>query len=80
MAGAREFRLSLTAIVRGLGYRRLTAGLWIPRKLRPPKIQHPRARRACLGELIQIDGCEHRWFEDRSLMCTAIASPSRREH
>lgn len=33
------------------------AGLWIPRKLRPP--------RACTGELIQIDGCEHRWFEDR---------------
>jgi len=25
----------------------------------------PRLRRACLGELIQIDGCEHHWFEDR---------------
>ena len=42
------------------------AGLWIPRKLRPPKVQQPRARRACVGELIQIDGCEHRWFEDRA--------------
>jgi hypothetical protein len=31
------------------------AGLWIPRKLRPAKIQQPRARQACLGELIQID-------------------------
>src|SRR6266849_3360099 len=30
------------------------AGLWIPRKLRAPKIQQPRARRSCLGELIQI--------------------------
>src|SRR6202453_2199573 len=50
----------------------VSAGLWIPRRLRPPKIQQPRARRACLGELIQIDGCEHRWFEDRALMCTAI--------
>lgn len=50
----------------------IEAGLWIPRKLRPPKIQQPRARRACLGELIQIDGCEHRWFEDRAPMCTAL--------
>jgi hypothetical protein len=50
----------------------IDAGLWIPRKLRAPKIQQPRARRACLGELIQIDGCEHRWFEDRAPVCTAI--------
>ena len=50
----------------------IDAGLWIPRKLRPPKVQQPRARRACLGELIQIDGCKHRWFEDRAPACTAI--------
>ncbi len=50
----------------------IDAGLWIPRKLRPPKVQQPRARRACLGELIQIDGCEHRWFEDRAPMCTTL--------
>ena len=50
----------------------IESGLWIPRKLRPPKVQQPRARRACLGELIQIDGCEHRWFEERAPMCTAI--------
>ncbi|MGV7247219.1 helix-turn-helix domain-containing protein, partial [Caballeronia sp. M23-90] len=30
------------------------AGLWIPRKQRPPKIHQPRNRRSCLGELIQI--------------------------
>jgi hypothetical protein len=29
-------------------------------------------RRACLGELVQIDGCEHQWFEDRAPTCTAI--------
>jgi transposase len=52
------------------------AGLWIPRKLRPPKIQQPRARRACVGELIQIDGCEHAWFEERAPMCTASESGS----
>ena len=50
----------------------IAAGLWIPRRLRPPKVQQPRARRACLGELIQIDGCDHRWFEDRAPPCTAL--------
>jgi hypothetical protein len=29
-------------------------------------------RRACIGELIQIDGCEHHWFEDRGPACTAL--------
>ncbi len=47
-------------------------GLWVPRRQRPPKIQQPRYRRACFGELIQIDGCDHRWFEDRAPACTAI--------
>lgn len=48
------------------------AGLWVPRKQRPPKIYQPRNRRACLGELIQIDGCDHRWFEDRAPACTLL--------
>ena len=50
----------------------VAAGLWIPRRLRPPKVQQPRTRRACIGELIQIDGCEHAWFEGRGPMCTAL--------
>ncbi|KDB07398.1 Integrase catalytic region [Burkholderia sp. lig30] len=48
------------------------AGLWVPRRQRPPKVYQPRARRACLGELIQIDGSEHRWFEDRAPQCTLL--------
>ena len=48
------------------------AGLWIPRAQRPPKVYQPRARRACLGELIQIDGSEHAWFEDRAPACTLL--------
>ncbi|AME27059.1 ISNCY family transposase [Burkholderia sp. PAMC 26561] len=48
------------------------AGLWIPRKQRPPKIHQPRNRRSCLGELIQIDGSDHRWFEDRAPACTLL--------
>jgi hypothetical protein len=48
------------------------AGLWIPRKQRPPKIHQPRNRRSCVGELIQIDGSDHRWFEDRAPACTLL--------
>lgn len=48
------------------------SGLWIPRKQRPPKVYQPRNRRACFGELIQIDGSDHRWFEDRAPACTLL--------
>ena len=48
------------------------AGLWVPRRQRPPKVYQPRARRACFGELIQIDGSEHAWFEDRAPQCTLL--------
>jgi hypothetical protein len=48
------------------------AGLWVPRRQRPPKVYQPRARRACLGELVQIDGSDHRWFEDRAPACTLL--------
>ena len=49
------------------------AGLWIPRSQRPAKIYLPRNRRHCLGELVQIDGSDHRWFEDRVPACTLLA-------
>ncbi|MPW23995.1 ISNCY family transposase [Paraburkholderia sp. CNPSo 3157] len=48
------------------------AGLWLPRRQRPPKVYQPRARRACLGELVQIDGSDHRWFEERAPACTLL--------
>ncbi|KXG13898.1 Integrase core domain protein [Pseudomonas aeruginosa] len=48
------------------------AGMWVPRKQRPPKVYQPRNRRACCGELIQIDGSDHRWFEDRGPACTLL--------
>ncbi|MGY3306991.1 hypothetical protein ACVW06_000016 [Pantoea ananatis] len=40
--------------------------------MRAPRIQQPRYRRACVGELIQIDGCDHRWFEERGPACTLL--------
>ena len=48
-------------------------GLWTDRRHRLPSPHQPRRRRACLGELVQIDGSEHAWFEDRSGMCTLLA-------
>ncbi|BBE09968.1 Transposase [Mycoavidus cysteinexigens] len=48
------------------------AGLWVPRRQRLAKVYQPRARRACLGELIQIDGSDHRWFEERNPSCTLL--------
>src|ERR1700761_4758083 len=40
-------------------------GLWIDRRHRLASPHQPRRRRACLGELVQIDGSEHAWFETR---------------
>ena len=48
-------------------------GLWIDRRHKRPSPHQPRRRRECLGELVQIDGSEHAWFEDRGAMCTLLA-------
>jgi len=50
----------------------IEAGLWVPRAKRPRRAHQPRQRRSCLGELAQIDGCEHAWFEDRGPKCTLL--------
>tara|TARA_R110002124_G_scaffold282537_1_gene457780 strand:- start:6985 stop:7236 length:252 start_codon:yes stop_codon:yes gene_type:complete len=39
--------------------------LWIPRKQRLTRAYQPRYRKPCLGELIQIDGSPHCWFEHK---------------
>ncbi len=48
------------------------AGLWKPRRQRATQIHQPRNRRACVGELIQIDGSDHAWFEERAEACTLL--------
>ena len=48
-------------------------GLWTDRRHRAPSPHQPRRRRECLGELVQIDGSEHAWFEARGDMCTLLA-------
>ncbi len=47
-------------------------GLWIERKEKRKAVYQPRYRRDCLGELIQIDGSQHWWFEDRGPRCTLL--------
>src|SRR6202012_3919964 len=49
----------------------IAAGLWLSRKQRR-SFHQPRLRREHYGELIQIDGSEHRWFEDRAAPCTLL--------
>jgi hypothetical protein len=51
----------------------ITDGLWIDRRHRLASPHPPRRRRDCLGELVQIDGSEHAWFEDRGETCTLLA-------
>jgi transposase len=47
-------------------------GLWLTRPERKQRVHQPRPRRGCYGELIQIDGCEHHWFEARGPKCTLL--------
>ena len=47
------------------------AGIWLSRKQRRT-FHQPRLRREAFGELIQIDGSDHRWFEDRGPACTLL--------
>jgi len=46
-------------------------GIWLSRK-QGRTFHQPRQRRECFGELIQIDGSDHRWFEDRGDPCTLM--------
>jgi hypothetical protein len=50
----------------------IVAGLWKDRAARRPRPYQPRYRRDCRGELIQVDGSKHWWFEDRGPQCTLL--------
>src|SRR5512139_1697943 len=47
-------------------------GLWKPRKAKKVVIHQLRERRACFGELVQIDGSPHDWFEGRAEACVLL--------
>src|SRR5487761_2735230 len=50
----------------------IALGLWRPKKRRQARVFRLRERRPRFGELIQIDGSPHAWFEDRGPRCTLI--------
>lgn len=50
----------------------IKAGLWIPKSAHKTRLYQPRERRQCIGELVQIDGSRHHWFEKRGDACTLL--------
>lgn len=50
----------------------ITKGIWKPKKKRYLVVHQLRKRRDREGELIQIDGSPHNWFEDRGEYCTLL--------
>ena len=51
----------------------IEAGLWQPQARRRARLHPPRERRPCVGELVQIDGSPHDWFEGRAARCCLLA-------
>ena len=50
----------------------MSEGLWQSKRRKPCPVHQPRERRSRLGELIQIDGSPHDWFEGRSPPCPRL--------
>jgi transposase len=51
----------------------IAEGLWKAKHHKQIVIHTYRERRACVGELVQLDGSPHRWFEERADPCTLLA-------
>lgn len=65
--GIHKIHLSTGTLRRGM----IEAGLWKPRQ---QGVQHRvwRERRPCVGELVQLDGSDHDWFEGRGPRCVLL--------
>jgi len=50
----------------------IVEALWKPRKAKKIVTHQLRERRACFGELVQIDGSPHDWFEGRADPCVLL--------
>jgi transposase len=50
----------------------IAEGWWKPKRAKKPSVHQMRERRACFGELVQIDGSDHDWFERRAPRCTLL--------
>lgn len=62
------FRLSVETLRQWM----VAEALWVPKGRKRAAIHQRRPRRPCFGELIQIDGSPHDWFEDRGPRCTLL--------
>lgn len=49
-------------------------GLWKAKRQKQAQIHPQRDRRECFGELIQIDGSPHPWFEERGPKCCLLVA------
>lgn len=49
-------------------------GLWKAKRQKQANIHPQRDRRDCYGELIQIDGSPHPWFEERGAKCCLLVA------
>jgi len=50
----------------------IAEGWWKPKRAKREEIHRMRERRACFGELVQIDGSDHDWFEGRGPRSTLL--------
>ena len=62
----------LTLSVESVRKLMIEENLWKPRKLKKIVTHQLRERRACFGELVQIDGSPHDWFEGRAETCVLL--------
>ena len=65
-------RHNITVSVETLRKWMTACGLWVPYSRRRPRVHQPKYRRGCLGELVQIDGSPHDWFEGRAPKCCLL--------
>ena len=63
---------NITVSAETLRQMQIGLGLWRPKKRRVKRVFQLRERRPRFGELIQIDGSPHAWFEGRGPRCTLI--------
>ena len=47
----------------------IEVGIWKPKRKKKAQVHQLRERRACFGELVQLDGSPHDWFEGRAPRC-----------
>jgi transposase len=50
----------------------IDCGLWTQKQRKRITVHQLRERRKCIGELVQIDGSPHKWFENRGEECNLL--------